>query len=72
MKTVDKKSRIDPALEKAIAKLLKDVMSDSEASITDKVKIIDRALKLEAIKHKMIDEGYGSGFFQKEDTENGG
>ena len=70
--TSPKKSRIDPALEKAISKLLKDTMASDEASLSDKVKIIDRALKLEAIKHKMVDEGYGSGFFAKEEDEQPG
>ena len=63
---VAKKQGIDPALEKAISKLLSQVMKDPQATITDKMKVIDRALKLEAIKQKMSDEGYGSGFFESE------
>jgi hypothetical protein len=37
-------------------------MVDPMASITDKTKVIDRALKLEAIKLKMSDDEWGSGF----------
>ena len=65
--TAAKKRGINPALEKSINTLLKQVMDDKEASITDKMKVIDRALKLEAIKQKMTDDGYGSGFFTGEE-----
>jgi hypothetical protein len=58
---------INPALEDAIGKLLKEVMEDSTASITDKSKVIDRALKLEAIKQKMQDDEWGSGFVADDD-----
>ena len=69
--TASKKIGIDPALSKAIAKLLKDTMSDTNASLTDKCKAVDRALKLEQIRHKLVDEGYGSGFFTNEDSQGG-
>jgi len=45
---------INPELEEAISKSLKEVMADATASITEKMKVIDRALKLEAIKLKSI------------------
>ena len=67
-----KKTGIDPALEKAVAKMLKQVMADDTATITDKMKVIDRALKLEAIKQKMQDDGYGSGFFNDDEQGNNG
>jgi hypothetical protein len=35
---------IDPALERAIAKLLTDTMNDPTATLTDKMKIIDLSL----------------------------
>jgi hypothetical protein len=72
--TKAKKSGIDPKLETAIGKLLKEVMASAEATITDKMKVIDRALKLEAIKQKMQDDGYGAGFFEetKDDDQQGG
>ena len=60
---------IDPALEKAIAKLLEQVMTDSEATLTDKMKIIDRSLKLEALKMKLQDDAWGSGFMDDDEDE---
>jgi hypothetical protein len=44
-------------------------MNDSTASITDKTKVIDRALKLEAIKLKMNDDEWGSGFTLDDEDE---
>ncbi len=58
---------INPELEDAISKMLKEVMQDPTASITDKSKVIDRALKLEAIKLKISDDEWGSGFASEED-----
>lgn len=60
---------INPDLEKAISDALKAVMVDSTASITDKMKVIDRALKLEALKAKMQDDEWGSGFLSDDDDE---
>ena len=57
-----KQKGINPDLEEAISTMLKEVMLDSQASITDKTKVIDRALKLEAIKLKMSDDEWGAGF----------
>jgi hypothetical protein len=58
---------IDPALERAIAKLLEQTINDPEASLTDKMKIVDRSLKLEALKLKVSDDAWGSGFFEEDD-----
>jgi hypothetical protein len=60
---------INPALEKAINELMAAVMLDPTASITDKMKVIDRALKLEALKMKDADEGYGAGLFGDDDED---
>jgi hypothetical protein len=60
---------IDPALEKAIADLLTNTMNDAEATLTDKMKIIDRSLKLEALKMKLQDDAWGSGFMDDEDDD---
>jgi len=60
---------INPDLERAISDLLQHVMSDPEASLTDKSRVIDRALKLEAIRLKASDEQWGSGFLDDEDSE---
>jgi len=64
-----KQKGINPELETAIAQMLKEVMSDSMASITDKTKVIDRALKLEAIKMKMEFDEWGSGLTNSDDDE---
>ena len=64
-----KQSGINPDLEAAISKLLAEVMADPEASLTDKSKIIDRALKLEAIRLEASDAEWGSGFMNDDDDE---
>lgn len=64
-----KKQGIDPVLEKAIAKLLIEVMQDTTATITDKMKVIDRSLKLEAIKLKMSNDDWGAGLFGEDDDK---
>ncbi len=64
-----KRKGINPELEDAISKLLKEVMQDSQASLTDKTKVLDRALKLEQIKQKISDDEWGKGFFTDEGEE---
>jgi len=64
-----KQKGINPKLEDAITQMLAAVMTDPTASITDKTKVIDRALKLEAIKLKMSDDEWGSGFNVDDDDE---
>jgi hypothetical protein len=64
-----KTSGINPDLESAISKLLAEVMADPEATLTDKSKIIDRALKLEAIRLKASDADWGSGFLDSDDDD---
>jgi hypothetical protein len=44
-------------------------MIDPVATISDKTKVIDRALKLEAIKMKMQDDEWGSGFMGLDDDK---
>ena len=59
-----KKSKgLSPELDDAVGKLLKEVMADPTASLTDKTKVIDRALKLEQIKQKISDDEWGRGFY---------
>jgi hypothetical protein len=60
---------INPALEKAISDLLTNTMNDPVATLTDKMKILDRSLKLEALKLKVNDDAWGSGFFGDDDDE---
>lgn len=64
-----KQKGIDPELEKAISQLLKSTMNDPMASLTDKMKILDRALKLEQLRAKVADDEWGSGFSLDEDDE---
>ena len=64
-----KEKGINPALEKAINELMAVVMIDPTATSTDKMKVIDRALKLEALKMKDADEGYGAGLFGDDDED---
>lgn len=65
-----KEKGINPDLEKAISELLKSTMTDPMASLTDKAKIIDRALKLEQLKAKINDDEWGSGFMADDDEDN--
>lgn len=58
---------VNPELEDAISKLLREVMNDPTASLTDKSKVLDRALKLEQIKQKISDDEWGKGFFTTEE-----
>jgi hypothetical protein len=60
---------INPELETAITDLLKQVMADPTATINDKMRVADRALKLEALKLKMSDDEWGSGFLGLEEDE---
>lgn len=62
-----KNKGINPELEKHINQLLAAVMSDPTASITEKMKVMDRALKLEALKQKADMDEWGSGFFNDDD-----
>ena len=58
---------LNPELEEAVNTLLRQVMNDSTASLTDKTKVLDRALKLEQIKQKISDDEWGKGFYNDED-----
>ena len=43
------------------------VMADDMASLTDKCKVIDRAINIEKLKQKISDDEWGSGFINTED-----
>jgi len=60
---------INPELESAISKLMKEVMVDPTATITDKMRVLDRALKLEQLKMKDADSEWGSGFGLDDDDD---
>ena len=65
-----KKSKgVNPELELAIAKLLRDVMNDPSASLTDKCKILDRSINVEKLKQKISDDEWGSGFIATDEED---
>jgi len=64
-----KQKGLNPELEEAVNTLLRQVMTDSTASLTDKTKVLDRALKLEQIKQKISDDEWGKGFYNDEEGE---
>lgn len=64
-----KNKGLNTELEEAVAQLLREVMADPTASLTDKTKVIDRAINLEKIKQKISDDEWGSGFTNTGDDE---
>jgi hypothetical protein len=64
-----KQKGLNPELETAIEKLLEDVMADPMASLTDKCKVLDRAINVEKLKQKLSDDEWGSGFIATDDEE---
>ena len=66
---VKKSKGLNPELESAIEVLLADVMNDPEASLTDKCKVLDRAINVEKLKQKISDDEWGSGFIATDDDE---
>ena len=64
---MSKKKGVNPDLEDAVSELLKSVMSDDMASLTDKCKVIDRAINIEKLKQKISDDEWGSGFITTDD-----
>lgn len=65
----NKQRGLNPELEEAVNTLLRQVMNDSTASLTDKTKVLDRALKLEQIKQKISDDEWGKGFYNDDEGE---
>lgn len=64
-----KQKGLNPELELAVNKLLHQVMSDPAASLTDKMKVVDRSIKLEALRLKQGEDDWGSGFFASDDDD---
>ena len=62
-----KQKGLSPELEEAVGKLLVAVMADEMASLTDKCKVIDRAINIEKLKQKISDDEWGSGFINTEE-----
>lgn len=64
-----KKNIINAEIETFINDMLANVKSDVNASLTDKMKVLDRALKWEAIKLKAEDDSWGAGLMQDSDDD---
>ena len=62
-----KQKGINPDLDKAINDLLKQVMADPTASLTDRCKVIDRAMNMEKIKQRLETDEWGSGLLGDEE-----
>ena len=60
---------INPDLENAINSMLDEMKVNPDWTLTDKMKIIDRALKLEAIKLKADSDDQGAGLFTDDEEE---
>mgnify|MGYP003340899529 FL=1 len=60
---------INPDLENAINSMLDEMKVNPDWTLTDKMKIIDRALKLEAIKLKADSDDWGAGLFTDDEEE---
>lgn len=67
MSKKDASSKTLDALEAFLVKMMKEANTlNSDMSLTDKMKIADRVLKLEALKAKMDDSTFGSAFVDGE------
>ena len=67
---MSKKSKgINPELERAIDMLLKEVMADPSASLTDKCKVLDRSINVEKLKQRVSDDSWGEGFLTPDDED---
>ena len=71
---MSKKSALMVELEKSVKALLADVMKKPKdpkdaPSLTDKMKVIDRAIKLEALNQKLQGTEFGKGFFEDDDEQ---
>ena len=60
---------VNPELEKALDDLLKQVMADPMATLTDKCKVIDRVINIEKIKQKISDDEWGAGLLGQSSEE---
>ena len=66
-KTKPPRRGVDARLLRYLDGLLKKVMDDQKASLTDKMKVIDRRIDLEKIRLKITEDGEGSFFRQPEE-----
>ena len=73
---MSKKSKLMTELERSIQRLLAEVMKKhadpkEDFSLTEKMKIVDRAIKLEALNAKLQSTEFGKGFFDDDDENEG-
>lgn len=64
-----RKNVVNAEIEGFINDMLSQVKTDTTASLTDKMKVLDRALKWEAIKLKAEDDAWGAGFMQDSEDD---
>ena len=64
-----KNKGVNPELENAIAQLLREVMADPTASLTDQCRVLDRSINVEKLKQKVSDDEWGAGFITPDDDE---
>ena len=60
---------INPDLESAVNTMLLEVRNNPDLSLTDKMKILDRALKQEALNHKAESDDWGAGLIYNDSEE---
>lgn len=57
-----KSGGVNPDVEDFVEELLASVKNDETVPLEDKLKVLDRAIKVEALKLKAADSDFGSGF----------
>lgn len=57
-----KSGGVNPDVEDFVEELLASVKNDETVPLEDKLKVLDRAIKVEALKLKAADADFGSGF----------
>jgi hypothetical protein len=55
--------QINPALVSFVDKLLEQTLKDPNATLDQKNSVIDRAIKIEQLKLKLPNNGFGAGLF---------
>jgi hypothetical protein len=55
-------NKVNPELERFVSELLKQEATSKDMTLEDKLKVLDRVMKLEQLKAKISDGEFGSGF----------
>jgi hypothetical protein len=58
------KKGLNPKLDRILTRLMDDTVNSETSTLEDKLKVLDRVLKWEAIKLKADDEDFGVGLFE--------